>query len=383
VTGSVTSLGLVVGTRTLTNVLFVLFGGVLADRLSRRGILVASSWFSALTQASLAALVMIHAASMPLMIILSAANGTASAFTLPASWALTPQTVPAGMVRQAVILVRLGTNTAMISGASLGGLLVSLTSPGCGLAVDATTFAIAGCCFTRINPAPPSGAAPDAKPALLTELRQGWSEFTARTWVWLVVVGFCFINPVYIASTQVLGPVVADHTIGRRAWGLVLATQTVGMLAGGLASMTMRAQRQLLVGVVAISTTALVPLALAARPTTPVLCVAAFAAGIALEQFTVAWETSLQQHIAPSRLARVYSYDALGSYMAIPLAQIAVGPVADRVGTGTTLSTGAVIILAATICMTTSRSVRAVRTAQGETVASATRRGDHRSAGTS
>jgi MFS family permease len=299
VTGSLTSLGLVVGTRSLTNVLFVLFGGVLADRLSRRRILVVSSWCSALTQGCLAALVMAHTASMPWFIVLSAANGTASAFALPASWALTPQTVPAGVVRQAVVLLRLGTNTAMISGASLGGLLVSLTSPGLGLAVDATTFALAGLCFARITSAP-RHAALDPEPAsepgtsragstVLTELRQGWSEFTARTWVWLVVMAFCCINPAYVATTEVIGPAVADDTIGRRAWGLVLATQTAGMLAGGLLSMALRARRQLLIGVVGMGTTALVPFALAYLPTTPLLCAAAFASGVALEQFTVAW----------------------------------------------------------------------------------------------
>ncbi|MEU3465658.1 MFS transporter [Streptomyces sp. NPDC006733] len=359
-TGSVALLGLVVGVRSLTNVVFILFGGVLADRMPRRTILVVSSYCSALTQLAVAALAMTRTESLPLLLVLSAANGTASAFAFPAASALTPQTVPPQRIRSAVVLIRLGSNTAMMAGASAGGLLVAVTSPGFGLAVDATTFALAGCCFSRIRQSAPAGTG-GAEPAVLTELRQGWREFTARTWVWVVVAGFCFVNAAFVAGSQILGPVIADHTIGRRAWGLVLACQTAGMLFGALVSLVLRIRRQLLLGVGGVAATALFPLALALHPTTPILCGTAFSAGVVLEQFTVTWETSLQQHIHPARLARVYSYDALGSYAAIPLAQIAVGPLAQAAGPRATLLAAAATLLTATVLMVASRSVRDLR----------------------
>lgn len=359
-TGSMTSLGLVVGARSLTNVLFLLFGGIVADRLPRSVVLVGSSYCSALTQAAIAALVLTHTASIPTLIVLSAVNGASSAFAFPASAALTPQTVPAGVLQQAVALIRLGTNTATIAGASVGGLIVSLAGPGWGLAIDAATFAVAGSCFLRIRSAVQASPA-TSRPTFLAELREGWTEFTARTWVWLVVVAFCFLNAAVAATGQVLGPAIADDTFGRRAWGLILATQTAGMLIGAVTALRIRPQRPLLFGVAAVSATALIPLALAVSPTLPSLCAAALLSGIGIEVFGIAWDTSLQQHIPPSRLARVYSYDALGSFLAIPIAQVAVGPVVEAAGTTITLFGAAAVIGAASAVMIASRSIRALR----------------------
>ena len=88
-TGSVRDLGLVVGARSLMNVLFVLFGGVLADRVPRRLVLVGSNLLGALTQATVATLVLTGTATIPLLLALGAANGVVSALAQPASAAVT------------------------------------------------------------------------------------------------------------------------------------------------------------------------------------------------------------------------------------------------------------------------------------------------------
>ena len=142
-TGSVRDLGLVVGTRSLMTVLFVLFGGVVADRIPRRLVLVGSNVLAALTQAAVATLVLTGTATIPLLLALGAANGIVSALAQPASAAATPQTVPPELIQPANALIRLGINAGMIGGAALGGLLVAAVGPGWGLAVDALTFAIA------------------------------------------------------------------------------------------------------------------------------------------------------------------------------------------------------------------------------------------------
>ena len=103
---------------------------------------------------------------------------------------------------------------------------------------------------------------------------------------------------------------------------------------------------------------ALLPVTLAVAPVVPLLVAAAFLAGLAIEQFTIAWDTSLQEHVAPDRLARVASYDAIGSFVAIPVAEVAAGPTAEAIGTDTTLLAAAALILAATAAMVASRSIR-------------------------
>ena len=77
----------------------------------------------------------------------------------------------------------------------------------------------------------------------------------------------------------------------------------------------------------------------------------------------VAWETALQHHVPAERLARVYSYDMLGSLAAVPLAQLVVGPVSNAAGITATLLGCAAIPVLATAAMVASRSVRSVENA--------------------
>ncbi|WP_052032622.1 MFS transporter [Streptomyces viridochromogenes] len=132
-TGSAGSLGLVAGAHSLTSVLFLLYGGVLADRLPRGPLLVGSSVVSAASQAVIAALVLTHSAAIPLLMVLAAANGASGSCYRPASQALLPRTVPPEARRAALALSRIAGSGAMIASASLGGVLVAAVGPGWGL----------------------------------------------------------------------------------------------------------------------------------------------------------------------------------------------------------------------------------------------------------
>ncbi|MDT7785548.1 MAG: hypothetical protein QOF58_3967 [Pseudonocardiales bacterium] len=359
VTTSVTTLGVVVAARSIANVVFLLWGGVVADRLPRQYVLVGSSSVSFLSQALLAVLVLTGSVSIPAFVVLAAVNGMSSAFSFPASAALAPQTVPVEQRQQANAVLRLGLNSSMIAGASLGGLLIAFAGPGWGLAVDALSFALAGLAFSFVR-VPAARVAASRKPGVLSEMRIGWTEFVSRAWVWIVVVAFVFINAAHAGGTMVLGPVIADTVIGRETWGLVLAAQTAGMVAGAFLAMRLRVRRLLLLGCVCMAAFGLLPLTLALYPVPWVLMVASFVCGVCMEQFGIAWETSLQHHVPADRLARVYSYDMLGSIAAIPLAQLVVGPVSGAAGITATLLACAVIQVLATLLMVASRSVRSV-----------------------
>jgi MFS family permease len=358
-TGSVASLGLVVGARSLANVALLLFGGIIADRLPRPLVLQGSSYVAGLIQAAVAASILAEFASVPLLVMLGVLNGATAALSMPASAALTSQTVPTDELRKANALLRMVINTALVTGAAAGGTLVALVGPGWGIAVDALTFVIAGLCFSRIRLAMTSGA-PRERTRPIADLREGWSEFASRPWVWVVVLQFMIANAAYTGGLNVLGPGIADDTIGRRAWGLVLAALTAGFVAGGFVAMRWQPRHALRAGVVLTAIEAVPLLVLAHAPRVAVLVVALFATGLAMEQFGVAWDVSLQQHIPPERLARVYSYDMLGSFIAIPVGQITVGPLAERYGTTSTLTGAATLIVVATVGALCSRSVRSL-----------------------
>ncbi|WP_436892097.1 MFS transporter [Nocardiopsis dassonvillei] len=359
VTGSLVHVGLVVGARSVANVALLLLGGVVADRLPRSLVLRGGCALAALAQGTLGAALLAGAASLPLMMVLSVLNGAAAAVNLPASAALLPQTVPRGLLRQANALVRLTGNGAMVAGLSLGGTLVAFAGPGWSIAVDAVLYALACAAFVLLRvPRDPSGA---ERVNVLRDLVEGWREFTSRPWVWVVVAQFMATNAAWSASVAVLGPAIADGSFGRAVWGLVVAAQSAGMLAGGFLAARWQPRRALPFGVALVAVQA-VPLYALSLPVAPLALVAAmFLAGVAVEQFEVAWHVSLQENVPADRLSRVYSYDALGSFAALPVGQVAIGPLAAAVGPRRALLAMAVLTVAATLAALAVPGVRRLR----------------------
>jgi predicted MFS family arabinose efflux permease len=358
-TGSPTDLGLVVGARSVTNVALLLFGGVLADRVPRALVLVGSSTTAMASQAVVATLVLTSTANLGLLMALSAVNGATSAFAFPASAALVPQTVPAPLLQTANAVNRLGGNVAMIGGAVTGGAVVAAVGPGWGIAIDAAAFGVAAALYAAIKLPAVRRGEPARNP--ITDLREGWSEFVARSWVPTVVIGFCVFNAAEVAALTVLGPVLADETIGRRMWGVFLACETAGMVAGVLVAMRLRPRRPLLAGVVCTAGAAIWLFALALLPLPVVLLPAAFVTGVAMEQFAVAWDVALQENIPADRLARVYSYDAVGSFLAVPVGQVVAGPVATLVGPRPAILGAGVLVVLAVAGMLANPQVRTLR----------------------
>jgi MFS family permease len=368
ITGSASDLGLVVGTRTLLMVVFLLFGGVLADRLPKHLLMVGSNLVAALSQGAAATLVLTHTATIPMLIGLAAVNGTAAALSMPASSALLPRTVPDEIRQQANALSRILLNSAQIFGAPIAGVVVAAVGPGWGIAVDATSFALAAGAFALVRVPQPAVTGPVARPHLFADLRTGWVEFRSREWLWVVVVGFCVANAAWSGGVAVLGPVIASKSFGSQGWGLILGAQTAGMIIGGVIAMRLRLRRMLYFGVATCFPYALPLLALGTFPRVYVLVPCAFVAGLMIEQFGVAWETTMQEHVPADKLARVYSYDMLGSLLAMPVGEVAVGPISKLAGVESTVFGAGVLVVLAVIGMLSSRDVRTLPHKRSEPV---------------
>lgn len=354
--GTATELGIVVAARSLFNVAFLLIGGVLADRYSRSMVLVSSSVAAALSQGLVAWLVLDGSATLTLLVVLGSINGAAAGIALPASSAMVPQTVPAPVLREANALIQLGIYGGTVIGASLGGMLTSTTGPGWGLAVDALGFAASAPLYllTRVTAQPAEGAPSN----ILKDLRDGWNEFIARSWVWAIVAQFAIVNAAFSGIVMVLGPVVADATFGRANWGFIIAAQSIGLIVGSVIALRWRPRRDLFIGVI-LTTLCALPVALLSLLPSPALLMAAFLlAGAGFGLFGVAWAQSLQTHIPPDRLARVYAYDALGSFVAIPVGELAAGPLAATYGTSNVLLASAMAIVIATVAACFTPSIR-------------------------
>jgi hypothetical protein len=160
-------------------------------------------------------------------------------------------------------------------------------------------------------------------------------------------------------SMGVLGPVVAEDALGgAAAWGAILSAQAVGLVLGGLIALRMKPRRPMLVAQISVLFWGLPLAALALELPTAAIAALALLAGVGLELFGVYWDTALQQHVPQEALSRVSSYDALGSFVAIPIGLSIVGPVSAAIGVSTTLWLGFAIFLAAQGGALLSRDVR-------------------------
>ncbi|MDH5333164.1 MAG: MFS transporter, partial [Thermoleophilia bacterium] len=161
------------------------------------------------------------------------------------------------------------------------------------------------------------------------------------------------------AATQVLGPIVAKEALGGASvWGLALAGQGVGLVLGGLLALRYRPSRPLRSGV-AVMLLVVPPLALLALEAPwPALAASMVGGGIAIELFSVFWDTSLQGHVPNAVLSRVYAWDALGSLVLMPAAFAVVGPVSAAIGITATLWACAAIVAVAITAQLASGSVR-------------------------
>ncbi len=343
--GSATELGIVVAARSLFNVAFLLVGGVLADRYSRSRVLVLSSLVAACSQGVVAWLVLDGSATVMLLAILGTINGAAAGIALPASSALVPQTVPAHNLREANAFIQLGIYSGTVVGASLGGLLTSAVGPGWGLAIDALGFAASAPLYLAIR----MGAIQEtaAQSNILQDLRDGWKEFISRAWVWAIVVQFTIINAAFSGVVMVLGPIIADASFGRTRWGVIVAAQSVGLIVGSFLALRWRPRRDLFIGVMLVAVCAVPIYLLSQNVSTAWLLAAFFLAGVSFGLFGVAWAQSLQTHIPPERLARVYAYDAMGSFIAIPVGELAAGPLATHFGSSNVLIASAIAVVIA------------------------------------
>ncbi|MFC8722197.1 MFS transporter [Kitasatospora sp. NPDC057198] len=327
-----TEVGYVTAARTVPLVVLLLVGGAIADRLPRHLVMVGANLFNAASQAVLAALVLLGHPSLWALMALSAAGGAGQAFYAPAAEGVILRAVPAEHAAKAFSVFRMAMNGASIAGAALGGLLVAAAGPGWVLAADAACFALAAALRVGLRPEPTAERS-SARPSLARELLVGWREFTARRWLWAIVLQFGLINACVLAVEAVYGPVVAERRMGGAgAWGVAMAALSVGMVVAGPLMTRWQPRRLLLVGNGGVFLFGLPPLALALEWPLPLVAAAMFLAGAGTTVFLVGWMVTLQQEIPEELVSRMSAYDSFGSFALLPLGTGLAGPAAAAFG---------------------------------------------------
>ena len=335
-TGSAADLGIVLGARTLMLVIFILVGGVWADRISRQRLMMISDIGRAVTQGTLGLLLIIGAAELWHFIVLEALNGVASAFFFPAATGLTPKTISRRRLQQANALLSLTHSSAAIVGPAIAGVLVATVGPGPALVVDGFTFLVSAFFLLQIR-LPPSAQKVE-RVTFLADLVSGWKEVASRTWVWISILNFMYFQLVALPAVFVLGPFIAERSLGgATGWATILTAGGIGAVVGDLAAMRAEPERPLRTAYLSMLLAVPLLAALAFDLPVTVLAGAAFMWGVSMTFFNTFWFTVLQQHVPDKALSRVSSYDWVGSTALRPLGFALIAPVAQRLGITQTL----------------------------------------------
>jgi MFS family permease len=356
-TGSATDLGLVLAAHSVVITALVLAGGVVADRVSPRLAMLGADITQTVSMGLAAALLLTGTAEIWQLALLYAVDGAATAFFNPAATAIVPQVVPGSRLQEANALLNLSRHAGKVAGPALAGVLLALGSPGSALAVNAATFAVSAACLVGVRA--PGVRPPGQEGAFLAELRHGWREFSSRSWMIAIVFSAAVMNAAFFPAFMVLGPTVAEDSLGgSSSWALIAALLGVGGLVGGGLALVVRPRRPLLVSESGILLIAL-PVALLALPAqTAVVAAGALIAGVALGLAEVLYDTVAVQHVPQEALSRVIAYDWFGSLAIEPLGLALIGPLAAGVGISTSLWISAGVMFLCAVAVLFVPSVR-------------------------
>ena len=315
----------------------MLVGGVVADRLPRRGLMIAADLTRMVVQGIVALLLVTDHAGLLSLALLNAAFGVAAAFFTPAFSGIVPEILPSDDLRPANALIGITKSSAGIAGAAAAGILVDHVGSAAAIALDAVSFAISAAFLARMRPA--AGVAEDAaQPAFARELAEGWREVRRRRWLWMLILNASLFLTFYVAPLQVVGPIVSrDAYGGASAWGFMSASFALGMAGGGLLVLLVQLRRPMFHGGLGFLVTLVTPLLLARAAPLGVVCAGFLLEGLAVGVYGTTWEIVRQQAIPQQLQGRVSAWDWMGSLAGFPLGLAVAGPLVSAVGTGPTL----------------------------------------------
>jgi MFS family permease len=355
------ALGLVLGAFWVSRMVFTLAGGVVADRLPRKTVMVTCDVLRAVAEGTSAALLLSGHMTLPGFLASAAVLGAASAFFGPAADAVVPELVGPADLQEASSLLNVAQGATNVFGPVLSGALVAAVGPGWVFVLDAATFVASAYLLARLRiPDRPPTAAPAAGSTgrFGPDLRDGLRAVATRAWVRAPIVGFAVSNFCF-AAFVVLGPVVARERLGGvGAWGVVSTCGAIGTIAGAAISLRLRPQRPLAFGF-ATGALVAVPIATLAPPMGTAAVSVAWGAGMAsVALCNTLWEATLQQRIPRDLLARVRSFDMLVSFVSMPLGLVLFPLIAAAAGTRPTLLAAAAAAAVSNLTLATLPPVR-------------------------
>jgi MFS family permease len=347
--GGPSDLSVVATAMSLGLVAAVLLGGVAADRLPRRAVLLTVEVVRTAAPVLAGVLALTGVLGVGGLAALALVIGTAAGFYYPAWSAVVPTLLPAGELLAANGLEGMLRPLAQqAAGPALAGVLVAVSSPGVGLLATGAGYLLALAPLLVMRPLPASAPDDDAEPvpSVRRQLAEGFAYLFRTGWLFATLAFAILYVLVVIGPIEVLLPFAVRDRVGAGPAGLslVLTAYGVGSAVGALLVSSLRLPRRYLT--VMLLCWGLGSLPLAAFGLATVLwpmVVASFAVGLTDATAMVIWGTLLQRRVPPHLLGRVSSLDFFVSLALLPLSMALAGPVGERIGIPTAFLVAALV----------------------------------------
>ena len=367
-TGSATAMGTVLVLSQIPLLIFLLIGGIVVDRLPRLRIMFLSDILSGSVVTFIAVFAWLNLLQIWHIYVASLLFGFVEAFFFPAYHSVIPQITPSDMLTSANSLNGLSGRVTGIIGPMLGASLVAAGGTPLAFTFDALSFFISALCVFPILRSglydlqkreeetsiadKPKRTARDMLRQGFADFREGWNVIVTIPWIWITIVIFGFLNIMESSPRAVSMPFLikndlhADVGLLGTFGSFFSAGYVVGMLWLGQYK---RLRHRGLFGYLATMINGAILLLFGLKLPIPVLVGSMFVFGVCMSVFGLIWTNTLQEMVPHDKLGRVYSIDALGSWVLLPIGFAIAGWATDLVGAPMVFLVGGVGTIALTL----------------------------------
>ena len=346
-TDSKADLGLVLAFQFAGQLGFLLVGGILSDRFSRKQILVISSTISAVTSAMFALMFLLASFSTSAAMAVAFISGASTAIKSPAMRGIVPEIASREKLQAAASALSIGRTISAILGQAIAGLVITWTSPAILFVLDSLSFCVAAWMLIGL----PLAKTPFNlnRPAFFSSLRAGFKVVRSTPWLLISIASAMVINFASLGSKQIIIPSIMQQTSMEAIWGLALAASSAGGAVAGLILYRLKLSRPFFATTAVGGANALLFLAVGFAVPAWLLIICGFFAGLGLTAGTIGFEASMQSLIPSASQSRVFAIEETLSFGSIPLSYLCVGSLTGLLGDHSTLLLAGTIVIVAAI----------------------------------
>ena len=342
-TGSAVAMGTVLVFTQIPMLIFLLVGGVVVDRLPRLQVMFVADILSGIVVTFVSIFSWLGLLQIWHIYIASMIFGFVNAFFFPAYQAVIPQIVHPETLTSANSLNGLSQRLTGVVGPALGAGLVAAGGTSMTFGLNALSFFIsAAFVFTLLrsgqdqddeDASEPMGrqklesnlSKKSMKEAIrqgFLDLREGLKFVVTVPWIWITILVFGFVNITEAGPRAVALPFLIKQDLGAdvELLGLFGSVGSLGFVLGMVwLGQYVRLHRRGLLGYLSMVVSGGMLLPFAFVLPVPILVASAFLDGISISVFSLVWTHTLQEMVPAKLLGRVYSIDALGSFVLLPI----------------------------------------------------------------